>query len=149
MRALSNGPEHGRSLTACPASACACRQALAGKALLLVFSCPVLLLGFLNPSVCPSVQQIPEHLPRGMHCWPWGFWGGQDGCVAHSPGLTGHWRACCCTAEQADSLSELWPGEHRVIANRKREVSSQAWGRGGICRIKWRGLGTQRKGRVG
>ena len=47
----------------------------------------------INPSVCPSVQQIPEHLPRGMHCWSWGFWGEQDGCTADHMELTKRWRA--------------------------------------------------------
>lgn len=124
-----------------------CLQAGTGcKALLLVFSCPVLLLAFLNPSVCPSVQQIPEHLPRGMHCWPWGFWGEQDGCTADHMELTKRWRAAATLPRKRQTpWRTLVRKVQSDVQTVKRKRLSQAWGQQKFAGISGAGFEAQRE----
>ncbi|CAI9170943.1 unnamed protein product [Rangifer tarandus platyrhynchus] len=79
------------------------------------------------PSICPSIPQIPEHLPRDVHCWPWDFWGGQDGHTAAHLELTKPWGRLLLTSD-AGRHRELWQGRAGRCARHQRESHRQAWG---------------------
>nr|CAI9689272.1 unnamed protein product [Rangifer tarandus platyrhynchus] len=79
------------------------------------------------PSICPSIPQIPEHLPRDVHCWPWDFWGGQDGHTAAHVELTKPWGRLLLTSD-AGRHRELWQGRAGRCARHQRESHRQAWG---------------------
>ena len=102
------------------------------------------LLVFLSPSVCPSIPQIPEHLPRDMHCWPWDFWGGQDGHAAAHVELMKPWGPLLLTSD-AGRHRELWQDTAGRCAGHQRESLRQAWGQWESTGVSGAGFETRRE----